>query len=236
METDFLRETAKEYIEKYKIRLNEFLNEYEADQQDFIEREIEYFESTMNDIENAEASSDGYSTTGYTNFSMASALVLEIGWKKIYYSTKSKIKYLESRIEIDTFESKSKKTTSEEINIFHRKMKLDIPRSHFRRLTTNKSKNGEPFLTKIQLDNFIQKAFLGEKLPKQRINVAPKGEKILIQYVFKEFYNQYYDYFNTCQVSKLFIELLTENFDNWEYENVKNSFNKIPKKPLQLLN
>ena len=40
METDFLRETAKEYIEKYKIRLNEFLNEYEADQQDFIEREI----------------------------------------------------------------------------------------------------------------------------------------------------------------------------------------------------
>ena len=83
METDFLRETAKEYIEKYKIRLNEFLNEYEADQQDFIEREIEYFESTMNDIENAEASSDGYSTTGFTNFSMASALVLEIGWKKI---------------------------------------------------------------------------------------------------------------------------------------------------------
>jgi hypothetical protein len=121
------------------------------------------------------------------------------------------------------------------INKFCMAMELDIPRNHFKRLTTNNSQNGKPFLTEIQLENFINKAFLGKALPKQQINRTNK-EKLLVQYVFKEFYNDHNDFFNTSQVTRKFMLLLTENFIGWDLKNVMNSVSRIPKKPLQLLN
>ena len=97
MTKEYLKETAKEYIEKYPERLELFLNEFEADESDFLEREIDYFNNTLYDLENSEGSHDGYSITGIDNFLIAYDLCNEIGWDKFMYSTKKKIKFLESK-------------------------------------------------------------------------------------------------------------------------------------------
>lgn len=97
MNENYLNETAKDYIEKYPERLSQFLNEYEANERDFIDNEIEYFENTLLDVENSESSHDGYSTTGFSNFQMAYELVRKIGLKKFFYSTNRKIEFLCNR-------------------------------------------------------------------------------------------------------------------------------------------
>lgn len=119
-------------------------------------------------------------------------------------------------------------------NIFCKKMPLDIPKEHFKILTEKNSKNGEPFLTQDQFNNFINRAFCGKTdLPLQKFNQAPKGEKLKIQYLFYQFYENYcFEYFNTGQTKDVFIKLLTENFIGWDYENVHDNFNTKPKKTL----
>ncbi|MRI02101.1 hypothetical protein GH721_16270 [Kriegella sp. EG-1] len=113
----------------------------------------------------------------------------------------------------------------EEQNIFCKSMPLEIPRNHFKILTTSKNNNGELFLTETQLDNFIRTAFLGADLLPQKINMAPKGEKLLIQSVFYEFYDKYcFDYFGTNQKQAAFIRLLTDNFKGWSFEKLKGNF------------
>jgi hypothetical protein len=94
---EYLKETAKEYIEKYPERLNKFLTDYEADEDDFINKEIKYFNEAFweihfkgiyYDILNSEASYDGSSTEFFYR---------EIGWEKFLYSTKQKLKFLKER-------------------------------------------------------------------------------------------------------------------------------------------
>lgn len=116
-------------------------------------------------------------------------------------------------------------------NTFCRSMPMDIPIEHFKVLTIKKSKNGKPFLTQDEFEVFIKKAFLGiEGLEKQKFNQAPKGEKFKIQYLFRQFYENYcYEYFDTGQNQDIFIRLLTDNFKGWDFENVKNNFNTKPK-------
>lgn len=118
-------------------------------------------------------------------------------------------------------------------NIFQKSMPIELAVSHFKKLTENNSKNGRPFLTEEQLDVFIKKAFCGvPDLPKQTFNEAPKGDKSKIQYVFREFYDANYDFFGTGQVQDKFIKLLTVNFTDWDFKNVRNNFSKIPKKTI----
>ena len=122
---------------------------------------------------------------------------------------------------IDRIEDKE---AEKEINIFHRTMELDIPRNHFKRLSTNNSKNGKPFLTETQLEDFIQKAFLGKKILSLKINFEDK-EKLLVQSVFYEFYfKNCFNYFGTVQEQSKFIELLTNNFEGWDYKKLKGNF------------
>lgn len=97
----YLKETAKEYIERYDKRLKEFLDELEAEEMDYIKKEMEYFENTLYDVQNSESSHDGYSVTGYDNFSTAYELVYNIGHDKFMYSTNAKLKFLESKIIVD---------------------------------------------------------------------------------------------------------------------------------------
>lgn len=114
-----------------------------------------------------------------------------------------------------------------EINLFCKSMPLALPKEHFgvftRKLSVN---NNLPFLTDLQFDNFILKAFMGNNtVPKQKFNMKPRGEKLLIQSVFYDFYSNYcMDYFSTSQCQDNFIRLLTENFEGWNFENVKNNF------------
>lgn len=117
-------------------------------------------------------------------------------------------------------------------NIFCKSMPLNIPIEHFKVFTEKLSKNKKPFLTIEQLNLFIDKAFKGnEKLPKQKFNQMPKGEKLLIQAVFYDFYNtNCFYYFNTMQCQDIFIKLLTDNFEGWDYKNVKANFTPKTKK------
>ena len=157
----------------------------------------------------------------------------------------STIKAIEDKKEtsIDAGSNKDKKDAEalnlkdkKEVNEFCESMDLDIPRNHFKRLTSNNSKNGKPFLTEMQLENFIQRAFLGNKdLSKQKINYVVR-EKLLVQYVFKEFFDEHHLYFNYGEGLKKCLELLTENFEKWEYKNVYDTKGKKPKHPLTLHN
>ncbi len=117
-------------------------------------------------------------------------------------------------------------------NIFCKSMPLNIPIEHFKVFTEKLSKNKNPFLTIEQLNLFIDRAFKGnEKLPKQKFNQMPKGEKLLIQAVFYDFYNtNCFYYFNTMQCQDIFIKLLTDNFEGWDYKNVKANFTPKTKK------
>jgi hypothetical protein len=98
MTKEYLQETAKEYIKRYTERLNKFLNEHEAEETDYLQREIECFENTLFDLENSEASHDGFSNTGIANFRNANEVCEEIGWEKFKYCTESKIKFLKSKM------------------------------------------------------------------------------------------------------------------------------------------
>lgn len=121
-------------------------------------------------------------------------------------------------------------------NVFNQSMPIEIAVNHFKIFTEKNSKNGKPFLTEKQLDIFIKKAFCGfSNLEKQEFNMAPKGESTLIKYRFREFYENYYQYFGTGQVLDKFIELLTDNFVGWNFKNVKSNFNKKPIITIQLL-
>ena len=91
-----LKETAKDYIEKYPERLNQFLKEKEGEESDYRQREFVYFESNLYDLENSEASNDGYTLSGSENFSMAYNLGFEIDFDELMDSLKAKIKFLKT--------------------------------------------------------------------------------------------------------------------------------------------
>lgn len=117
-------------------------------------------------------------------------------------------------------------------NIFCKSMPLNIPKEHFKRFTTSNSKlNGKPFLSENELKAFIDRAFLGKKGTKKiKFNMAPKGEKYKVQYVFREFFDTYGFEYSFYQKSA--IELLTNNFIGWDYNNVKNNFQSKPKQTI----
>lgn len=125
----YLKETAKEYIEKHDKRLEEFLDEFEADEMDYIKKEMEYFENTLYDVQNSEGSHDGHSVTGYDNFSAADELVFNIGYDKFMYSTNKKLKFLESKIIVDSpyqNGSKNESNTKETEHTLFNGKKLNI--------------------------------------------------------------------------------------------------------------
>ena len=159
-------------------------------------------------------------------------LQAEIYFKYILYK-----EHLERLVKTDSNNEKNLevKNKENEINIFCAKMELNIPKNHFKRLTTNNSENGKPFLTEKQLDNFIQKEFLGKgkDLLKDKINLIPKGEKLKVQSIFYEFYDIYcFEYFNTNQNQDHFIKVLTNNFVGWDFEKLKGNFKPKTKKRL----
>ena len=115
------------------------------------------------------------------------------------------------------------------INVFCEKMPIEKPIDHFKVFTEKKSTNGAPFLTNDQFNSFIDRAFHGNlSIPKQIIN---RGDfKIYIQWIFHEFYSKYNNYFPSSQCTDIFINLLVDNFEGWDFENIKINFAKEPKK------
>lgn len=117
------------------------------------------------------------------------------------------------------------------INVFN-KMPLSKAIKYFSVLTTEKNRNGEPYLTNLQFEQFINRAFLGNlEIQKQTLKFGTLENQ--------KTYNLFYYYFDHCS-TKTFIEptqrckekyvrLLTDNFTNFSYEQVSNNFEKVPK-------
>lgn len=123
------------------------------------------------------------------------------------------------------------KSKAKIINTFCNSMPLNIPKEHFKVFTISNSKNkNSPFLSIEQFNSFIEKAFTGKtELPKQTFNLAPHKEKL---YIIKRFYEFYLiavkDFEKTSQCKEKYIKLLSDNFINWDYEQIKNNFgNKV---------
>ena len=95
--TSLLKESSKEYIQRYSHRLSEFTSELEATEVDFLDSELEYWEKTLLDIQNSESSHDGHTYTGINNFLAAYDVVMKYGYEKFMYSTKRKMEFLENK-------------------------------------------------------------------------------------------------------------------------------------------
>ncbi|GAB3955417.1 hypothetical protein GCM10028805_43030 [Spirosoma harenae] len=114
-------------------------------------------------------------------------------------------------------------------NIFNHPLSLDEVKKWFVQLAENKSTNGKPFLTTGQVDQFIDRAFVGKTdLPKLTLNIA-EGERDSVKKLFYLFFKrctQDYAIEPTTQCKEKYVRLLTDNFSNYNYEIVFNTFNK----------
>lgn len=93
--TDFLKESSKTYQELFEQRSNQFLETTEATLTEFIELEIDFFEKCRYDLENHEASTDGYSKLGIETFNALNTVINEIGYETFHFATKRKFEFLE---------------------------------------------------------------------------------------------------------------------------------------------
>jgi len=111
-------------------------------------------------------------------------------------------------------------------NKFWRGLPMKIVISHFEVMTERTSKNGEKFLTKMQLISFLKKGFLkDESQPIQKINCSD-GEKGFVILRFYEFYDIAVAKYSHPRSTKKFISLLTDCFDNWEEESIRTLFKR----------
>lgn len=134
-------------------------------------------------------------------------------------------------LEIESRHGKSRQETiSENLgNSFCQTMPIGFAIDHFKVFVNCKSKNGEPFLSQKQFDNFINRAFHNKTdIPKERFNCGPR-EKLFILKRFYEFYQKgAADYEGTGQCRDKYIKLISDNFQNWSFTGIKNNFgNKV---------
>jgi hypothetical protein len=109
-------------------------------------------------------------------------------------------------------------------NKFFKGMPMKTPIEHFKKLTEEKSKNGKPFLTEVQLISFLNRVFLHDQSEKmQKINYE-YGEKGIIIKLFYEFYDIAMKDYSGYRKKERYIKLLSDNFFDMEYDTIKYSF------------
>lgn len=109
-------------------------------------------------------------------------------------------------------------------NKFNERMPLAIPIDHFKVLFESKNKKGAPFLSESDFVKFIRCAFLGEPL-KEKIKLKfGSGSKGQIISLFHRFFSIGGQYEKSLHVRDKYIHLLTDNFEGWSFEQVKQNF------------
>ncbi|QJW90749.1 hypothetical protein HNV11_15845 [Spirosoma taeanense] len=107
-------------------------------------------------------------------------------------------------------------------------MALQEVRQWFIKLADNNSKNGKPFLTAEQVEQFIERAFVGSaNIPKLTFNIA-KSERTSVTKLFYLYYQrctQDYAVESTKHCKQKYVQLLTDHFTNYEYKTVFDTFN-----------
>lgn len=83
---EILIETAREYIESYPSRVEEFIFEFEGNEAEFVERDLSFFEFVKNYLEDREA----------FEFPLVEAnkALKHLGWDKLIFPLKRKIEFL----------------------------------------------------------------------------------------------------------------------------------------------
>ena len=116
-----------------------------------------------------------------------------------------------------------------EKNVFN-SMPLDEVRKWFTQLVESNSKNGNTFLTSENVDIFIDRAFGGE-LFAEKLSINEKiGDKANVIGLFHLFYTYCITHqsgrgkIDPNATAEKYIRLITDYFDNWTFEQVKNNF------------
>lgn len=105
---------------------------------------------------------------------------------------------------------------------------VSIAKEHFRVFYTNNSKNEKPFLTETQYNNFIKRAFENDtNIEKQTFNFS-SGEKGFVIKRFYEFFDLSMTYGEKSD-KQPYIDLVMNNFTNWNKESEVKSFMKPDK-------
>lgn len=94
---EYFKESASSYSENYDSRLKHFLDNFESNENEFIDKEIEFLKYSIYDLQNSDASFHGFSLSGYVIFRIVYLVAFEIGNDKYNSSTKEKIAFLENR-------------------------------------------------------------------------------------------------------------------------------------------
>ena len=94
---EILKETAKEYIEKYPERVNQFRKEFEVDENDYIERDIDFFERIHIWLTDTDPYSEDWSYRRSDDYKIALKLAEQIGNEKICFALMAKIRFLGSK-------------------------------------------------------------------------------------------------------------------------------------------
>jgi hypothetical protein len=117
-------------------------------------------------------------------------------------------------------------------NIFNPSMPLEEVRRWFTKLANTSSKNGSPFLTVEQVDQFVKRAFEGESFADKLSMNTKNGDKGTVIGLFHSYY--IYCVTHKTNMGKIdpvasrekYIRLLTDHFDNWTFEEVRNNFRR----------
>lgn len=116
-----------------------------------------------------------------------------------------------------------------EVNKFNI-MPIKEVEEYFSKLYKRVSKNGLPFLEQKMVDIFIKKAFLKEENTEKLTLNYFKGEKYFVWKLFYDYYLLCTDVINGIERGKQcrdkYIKLMTDNFTNFTFEEVKANFNR----------
>ena len=139
-----------------------------------------------------------------------------------------KVKFYENVFEIKN-NNVGQSVNLTEINKFN-DMPIKEVREYFGKLYLKKSNNGLAFLEQDKIEVFIKKAFLKEEnIEKITINYF-KGEKLFVWKLFYEYYIICTDVVSGVESGKhcrdKYIKLLTDNFTNFIFDDVKRNFYK----------
>ena len=116
-------------------------------------------------------------------------------------------------------------------NKFCKGMPIKFAIEHFKVFIEKNNNYGKRFLTEEQFISFLKRAFLNDNsVGKTTLNVGSR-EKSFVVKRFYEFYTLAANRFeNTSQCRDKYIMLLTDNFDNWSYNEIKNNFKNKTKR------
>jgi hypothetical protein len=123
----------------------------------------------------------------------------------------------------------------EKIKIKFNGMDFERAKQYFTPLYLAKNKLKQPFLSNENLEVFIQKCLVEDKKLETKLKLNfNHGEKAFIINVFHKFYTDSQgEYENSNSVDK-YIQLLTDNFEQFVFEKIKRNFHKHKEKVLKV--